>query len=264
VSPAARPRAFWGFFVSVILGAAPLVGCGSAVDPVADPAPAITTGADPTDVGPPPSDHGLSANLLSRLLDSTVHVRGLDCRTAQEGSGFVVDGGLVATGAHVVSGIEVPTIVIGVGDARREVASRVVAFDPVADLALLRPIDGVALPPALGLGDVVEDTLGAILVHDGESARAVPAGIARRIRATGDDIYGRPAGGRDALVLAASVQVGHSGSAVVDADGRVVGVAFSRARGGTAVAYAVQATELRALMGRVDLDPPGHGPCRDA
>ncbi len=264
MSPAARPRALRGFLVAVILGAASLVGCGSAIDPAADPAPATTTGVDPTDVGPPPLDHGLGADLLSHLLESTVHVKGLDCQTAQKGSGFVVDGGLVATGAHVVSGIDVPTIVIGVGDEQREVASRVAAFDAVTDLALLRPLESVDLPPALGLGDVVEDTVGAILVHDGESARALPAGIARRIRATGADIYGRPAGGRDALVLAASVQVGHSGSAVVDANGRVVGVAFSRARGGTPIAYAVQAKELDVLMGRVDLDPPGHRPCRDA
>ena len=263
MSRAARPWALRGPMVGAVLAAALLVGCGGDGDRVAAPDSVPTTVVDPTDVGPPPRDHGLAAEEVTRLLASTVHVRGLDCRTAQEGSGFVVSGGMVATGAHVVSGIEVPTVVLGSGDGRREVPSRVVAFDPVADLALLRPVDDGILPPPLDLGEMVEGTVGALLVHDGESVHAVPAGIARRIRATGADIYGEPADGRDALVLAATVRVGHSGGPVVDAEGRVVGVAFSRARGGSPVAYAVQATELRALMARVDVDPPGPGPCRD-
>jgi len=248
-----------------VLVAAMLVvsGCGSPSTVGVGPA-ATTVPDDPTDVGPPPEAHGLADDLVAHLLGSTVHVRGLDCRVAQQGSGFVVAGGLVATGAHVVSGIAAPTIVTGGSpEGRRELPSRVVAFDPVADLALLRPVEPGAMAGPLDFAEAVEGSVGALLVHDGEMAGAVPVGIARRIRATGADIYGEPADGRDALVLAAVVQVGHSGGAVVDAEGRVVGVAFSRTRGGRPVAYAVQSAELAALMARVDVDPPGAGPCRD-
>lgn len=251
--------------VGAVLGFAVLAACGAGLYPASDVTSSVKVSvADPTDVGPPPSDHGLAADLVERLLASTVHVRGLDCRTAQEGSGFVVEGGLVATGAHVVSGIRLPTIVLGSSpDDRAEVASRVVAFDQVADLALLKPVDGDTLPPPLDFGQPVDGTVGALLVHDGETARAIPVGIERRIRATGRDIYGEPAGGRDALVLAASVDVGYSGGAVVDVQGLAVGVAFSRSRGGRPVAYAVQTGELAALLGRVGIVAEGSGPCRD-
>ncbi len=212
---------------------------------------------DPTDVGPPPAGHGLPDELVARLLASTVGVRGLDCRRAQVGSGFVVDGGLVATNAHVVAGIATPVVTIG----DREVATRVVGFDPVADLAVLAPVDAPTMPEPLMLGEAVAGTVGAILVHEEAGPRAVPAGIVRRIRATGADVYGRAADGRDALTLAATVLTGHSGAAVVDDAGRVVGITFSRARGGSPVAYAVQAGALQALLERVGHHPEPAGPC---
>ena len=226
--------------------------------PVADdPIQTLTTVVDPSEVGPPPGGHGLSDDLVARLSGSTVGIRGLDCGRAQIGSGFVVDGGLVATSAHVVAGISTPVVTID-GD---EVATRVVGFDPVADLAVLAPAQHRKMPLPLAMGEAVAGTVGAILVHEATGPRIVPAGIAWRIRATGADVYGRPADGRDALILAATVVGGHSGAAVVDGSGRVVGITFSRTRGGAPVAYAVQSSALRSLLERVRLSPEQAGPC---
>ena len=198
---------------------------------------------------------GLSIN---SLLASVMQVRGLDCQTAQVGTGFVVADGLIATVAHVVAGITAPTVVV----AGEEVTVEVVGFDPVSDLALLRPLRTIDLPPALDLGTAVAGTLGTALLHEGVSGPvALPIAVRRLIRATGDDIYGRPADGRDALELSAAIRTGHSGAPVVDGSGAVVGVLFSRLRGGGSVAYAVQAGELSRLLERTAYKATPTGPC---
>ncbi|HAQ22865.1 MAG TPA: hypothetical protein DCR10_04880 [Acidimicrobiaceae bacterium] len=226
-------------------------------------APAIDSSA----MGAPPQDHELSDSLIARLLDSTVYVKGQDCKVTQNGSGFVVAGGLVATGAHVVAGIEAPILVFSddrpSANVGREVSSTVVAFDPVADLALLRPHGDFQLPAPLAMSEAAEGTVGVLLIHDGTRPSAIPALISQRIRATGVDIYGEAANGRDALVLVAPVELGYSGGAVVNAAGEVVGVTFSRNRGGRPVAYAVQSSELTKLIDGVDEEPVAAGPCRD-
>ena len=223
----------------------------------ADPDQIRTAVVYPPEVGPPPKGHGLSDDLVAQLSGSTVGIRGLDCLRAQVGSGFVVDGGLIVTSAHVVAGISSPVVTVN-GD---EIATRVVGFDPVADLAVLVTVDDQSMPEPLSLGDAVAGSVGAILVHEDMGPRAIPMVIARRIRAIGADVYGRAADGRDALILAATVVGGHSGAAVVDEKGRVVGITFSRIRGGASVAYAVQSSALQTLLERVRVSPEPAGPC---
>ena len=235
-----------------------LGSCGSPDRGPFDPV-AVPTVEDPTLVGPPPVSHGLSQHQVDRLVAATVGVRGLDCRRAQVGSGFGVAGGLVVTAAHVVAGIRAPALTI----AGRELSSRVVAFDPVSDLAVLEPVGDPDGMVTLDLGEPVGGSVGAVLVHVEVGPRLVPAGIEHLVRATGADVYGRPADGRDAIVLSAVVRTGHSGAAVVDGHGRVVGVTFSRARGGSPVAYAVQAGALRGLLDAAVDSPEPAGPCID-
>ena len=214
---------------------------------------------DSVEVGSPPVEHHLTDVVAAQLLAATVGVRGLDCGRAQVGSGFVVGGALVVTAAHVVAGIDAPVLTV----AGEEVASRVVGFDPVADLAVLQPVSDLHGLAPLQLGQPVAGSVGAILVHEADGPRLVPAGLEMLIRATGTDVYGRPADGRDAMVLAAGVLTGHSGAAVVDQAGRVVGVTFSRARGGAPVAYAVQAAAVQSLLGSAENSPEPAGPCID-
>jgi S1-C subfamily serine protease len=214
---------------------------------------------DPVEVGSPPVEHGLTDQVSGRLLAATVGVRGLDCRRAQVGSGFVVTGTLVVTAAHVVAGIDAPILTV----AGEELASRVVGFDPVADLAVLEPVSDLHDLAPLEIGLPAAGSVAAILVHEADGPRLVPAALESLIRATGADVYGRPAEGRDAMVLSASVLTGHSGAAVVDRAGVVVGVTFSRARGGSPVAYAVQASAVRSLLERVESSPEPAGPCID-
>ncbi len=241
---------------SIVVLAIIVLACGSG-----DPPKTVSVShlGDSIEVGPPPLEHNLTDVVAARLLAATVGVRGLDCGRAQVGSGFVVSGTLVVTAAHVVAGIDAPVLTV----AGEEVASRVVGFDPVADLAVLQPVSGLHRLTPLQLGQPVAGTVGAILVHEADGPRLVPVGLEILIRATGTDVYGGPAGGRDAIVLAAGVLTGHSGAAVVDQTGRVVGVTFSRARGGGPVAYAVQASAVQSLLDSAENLPEPAGPCID-
>ena len=170
----------------------------------------------------------------------------------------MVGDGLIATVAHVVAGITAPTVEV----AGEEVTVEVVGFDPVSDLALLRPLRTIDLPPALDLGTAVAGAPGTALLHEGVSGPiALPIAVRRLIRATGDDIYGRPADGRDALEISATIRTGHSGAPVVNGSGAVVGVLFSRLRGGGSVAYAVQAGELSRLLEETAHKTTSTGPC---
>ena len=169
----------------------------------------------------------------------------------------MVGEGVLVTNAHVVAGIEVPRALL----KDREIPARVVAFDPVADLAVLA-VDEL-LPDPLPLADAIPGTVVALFGYDHAGSLSVrPARINQAILATGKDIYGEQASGRPALIVDAWVETGFSGGPVVDQKGRVVGVVFSRARGGLPVAYAIQVSELRDLLDKVEINPEGSGPCR--
>src|SRR5207249_4952891 len=85
---------------------------------------------------------------------SAVKIKGVDCQTGRDGSGFVVDGGLVVTNAHVVAGVEHPVVVSSNGQS---FDARVVAFDSRRDVAVLRA-PGLAVPAfAFGSADKGEE-----------------------------------------------------------------------------------------------------------
>jgi S1-C subfamily serine protease len=75
-----------------------------------------------------------------------------------------------------------------------------------------------------------------------------PFEVGDEITALGKDIYDRQDSRRQVLVLAAQLQPGDSGSALVDAEGNVIGVAFAVAPDRTDVAYALTLDEVRAVL----------------
>lgn len=209
------------------------------------------------DLGPPPSSTNITQAVVDAVVPSTVKVEGVACRTIQEGSGFVVGPGLVVTNAHVVAGEEETVVQRSDGS---EVNARVVAFDPNRDLAVLRADD--LDRPALALGTIDEGGVGAVFGHPGGGAlRAAPFQVGQQVTATGTDIYDRNQTRREVLILASDLQAGDSGAALVDPDGRAVGVAFAIAPDRDGVAYALAMEELEAVL-RGDLTSTvDTGPC---
>lgn len=196
------------------------------------------------DPGAVPGASGLSESVATSVAGSTVKIEGEACSRIQEGSGFFVADDLVVTNAHVVAGEDDSVVVLADGD---RLDGTVVAFDPARDLAVLRTSG--AGRPGLPLFDGGVGSSGGVFGHPGGGPLEIsPFRVADRIVATGHDIYDRSLTRRDVLVLAADLAPGDSGAALVDPEGRVVGVAFAVAPDRGGVAYALAVDELEAVL----------------
>ncbi len=208
------------------------------------------------DTGPPPSQVPVPPAVVARSVASTVNIESEGCGGLHEGSGFVVDRDTVVTNAHVVAGGQ--NIRARRPDGRL-LRAQVVVFDDNRDLAVLQ-VAGLGLSP-LPIASASVGTEGAVLGYPGgqNRVRVAPAVVRQQVNATGRDIYSRDRTRRQVLILAASLRQGDSGAALIDGSGRVVGVAFAIAPDSSATAYAVDDSELRAVLAAPRR--PGVGPC---
>lgn len=212
----------------------------------------------PGDGSPPPGDTGFGAELVARVMASTVKVEGEACGIEREGSGFTIEDGLVVTNAHVVAG-QHETMVVRPDGAR--LAAEVAVFDPHRDVALLR-VEGLGQQP-LPLAEAPNGSIGAVFGHPGGRDETVvsPARVRWRLEAEGVDLYGQDVR-RDIYVLAAELEPGDSGGALVDANGAVTGVAFAVAHHSDTLAYALSTGELRPILeAERHRSPVATGPC---
>lgn len=209
------------------------------------------------DLGAPPDSSELTADVVAAVTPSVVRVEGRACANVQVGTGSVVGDGLVITNAHVVAGEERTTVQRDDG-ARLE--ATVVAFDRDRDLAVLS-VAGLDRPPVVFV-DAPIGTVGGVFGHpDGAPLRVAPFEVARRVDATGTDIYDERRTTRDVLIVSAALRPGDSGGPLVDPAGRVVGVAFAIAPDDPLVAYALSVDEVAAVLSGplgADVDT---GPC---
>ena len=210
-----------------------------------DPFPEVFDALQPApDPGASPGSSGLSTELANQVVRSTVKVEGIACSRIQDGSGFFVDDDLVVTNAHVVAGEDETTVELSDGST---LDAEVVAFDPQRDLAVLRTEGGGA--PSLPLRDAEEGDTGGVFGRPGGGPLEIsPFRVADQVAARGRDIYDNNETTRDVLVLAAELAPGDSGSALVDPQGRVVGVAFAVAPDKPGVSYALAIDELEAVL----------------
>lgn len=208
------------------------------------------------DLGPPPVETGIDANTARQVADSVVLVRAAGCDQMQNGTGFAVTGAdgsvLLVTNAHVVAGAD--TVDVQRSDGRW-IATSVVAFDPVRDLAVLASTD--LNRPALELVEARRDDIGGVFGHpSGGPLRISPARVSGSLDARGRDIYGQPGANRSVLELASVLAPGDSGSPVVDPAGRALGVVFAIATDNADVAYALEVAEITAVVGGVQANAP--------
>lgn len=208
------------------------------------------------DAGPPPGESGLPPAVLEAAVASSVRVEGEACSRIQEGSGFAVADDLVVTNAHVVAGSDAPSVITRAG---RRVPATVVHFDPDRDLALLRA--DVNLAP-LPIGEAEVGDVGAVLGYPGGGPLVVsPFAVHDDIEALGRDLYDEHRTERHVLVLASALRPGDSGAALVGARGEVVGVAFAIAPDKADTAYALDVSELHAVLAAPRGPAVSAGPC---
>jgi S1-C subfamily serine protease len=189
---------------------------------------------------------------VTRAGDSTVKIIGDGCGQIQEGSGFVVGPNLVVTNAHVVAGIPHPMV----EDSQGLHQTTVLSFDPSYDLAVMR-VPGLAEPAlTLDATDVARGTKAAVLGYPGGgpfTARA--AGVMAEFQAEGRDIYGQGLTVRDVYEIQAVVRPGNSGGPLVEPDGQVIGVVFSRSTINGDIGYALTSP---GVLSRVQRSAPLH------
>jgi len=209
------------------------------------------------DLGDPPARTGISPALSQQIAASTVRIEGEACSRLQEGSGFAVAEDLVVTNAHVVAGNRSTDVVRTDGS---RAAATVVTFDPDRDLAVLS-VPGLDRP-ALPLAEGEEGDRGGVYGYPGGGElRIAPYEIAREVSARGTDIYDDDRTERDVYFLSAHLRPGDSGSALVNPQGEVVGVAFAIAPDRNNVAYALSDEELDGVLAESRSGAVGTGPC---
>ncbi len=203
-----------------------------------------------------PPGSPVSQTVLDTAAASVVRLQSDACEQRQSGSGFFVAPGVIATNAHVVAGAD--DIEISTPDGERS-AGTVVAFDPDVDLALVRTT--MEREPLALAAPVVGDRGVVLGFPGGGPFDPSPFEVGELLDARGFDIYDERTVERDILALAAALEPGDSGSAVLRADGKVIGVAVAVAPDRAEVAYALDSSELIDRLARPTAGQVSTGRC---
>jgi serine protease Do len=161
------------------------------------------------------------------------------------GSGVIVTkDGYLLTNNHVVDGADEVKVALSDG---REFTAKVVGKDPKSDIAVLK-IDASDLP-AIELADSEKLEVGDVVLAVGNPfgvGQTVTSGI---ISATGRGSLGLDY--EDMIQTDAAINPGNSGGALVDAEGRLIGIntaILSRSGGNQGIGFAVPVNLARSVM----------------
>lgn len=167
-------------------------------------------------------------------------------RTQSAGSGVVIDAaaGYIVTNAHVVKNAD--EISIGVSDGRTLEAT-LIGIDPEVDLALLQV-------PAEDLIDIDYADSARLRVGDFVVAIGNPFGLNQTVTSGIISALGRSGlgieGYEDFIQTDASINPGNSGGALVDLNGRLVGIntaIFAPSGGNIGIGFAIPANLVSAV-----------------
>ena len=189
-----------------------------------------------------PTGDSVTAAATEAAKRSTVKVEGVVGTQGREGSGFVYAREHVMTNAHVVAGIDEPTVQIG--GVGRTYEARVVLFDPQKDVAVLY-VPGLKAP-VLRFDDDAERGDSAVVAgypQDGD-LNLQAATVANRVRATGQNIYNDGTATREIYSIRSTVRPGNSGGPLLTTDGRVFGVVFARSTSDAETGYVLTVDEV--------------------
>jgi serine protease Do len=166
------------------------------------------------------------------------------------GSGVIVDpAGRIVTSAHVVRGAS--QIIVALSD-RREYPARIVHSDPRLDLALLEISPGGARLPALALGDSDAAQVGDLVLAIGNPfgiGQTVTQGIVSAVARSGVGV----SDSRYFIQTDAAINQGNSGGALVDLNGRLVGIntqilTAGRDGGSIGIGFAIPSNMVRLFL----------------
>lgn len=170
-----------------------------------------------------------------------VVAQGPDGKIIAQGSGFIIEGSLVVTNAHVVRG-GTPAIATGVA----RIPCVVTRIDEKNDLAVLRPSAQLDATPLRAANP--NTPIGTRVFAIGN-----PAGLERTIT---EGIYSGPRQmeGVPLLQISAPISPGSSGGPVVDSSGLVIGIAVGSLEGQN-LNFAVPVDTLITLLAQPEMRP---------
>ena len=185
-------------------------------------------------------------SIVANARPSVLKISSLGCGRQTSGSGFVAGPGLVVTNAHVVAGVDRPSVVDSAGTHR----TTVVLFDPKLDLAVLRTTGLAGRPLAMQRGEAPRGQQGAALGFPGGGPFTVTPGAVRSLYegAVGRDIYSRDLVARNVYQLDVEVHPGNSGGPFVNSEGQVSGVVFASSLLNPKISYALTSSEVAARV----------------
>ncbi len=163
------------------------------------------------------------------------------------GSGVIVSAdGYILTNDHVIDGADEVKVTLEAG--KREFVAEIVGRDPKTDLAVLKiDVDKLA-PVTIGDSDSLE-------VGDTVLAIGNPFGIGQTVTSGIVSATGRSGLGiedyEDFIQTDAAINPGNSGGALVDAEGRLIGIntaIYSRSGGSMGLGFAIPSNLARAVM----------------
>jgi len=168
------------------------------------------------------------------------------------GSGVIVSpDGYILTANHVVQGMDEIKVATGDSDEDKEYTAKVVGIDPPTDVAVLK-ISAKGLP-AITLGDSSQLEVGDVVLAIGNPfgmGQSVTMGI---ISGLGRHYREMP-GYQNFIQTDAAINKGNSGGALVDANGRLIGIntwIASSSGGSEGVGFAVPVNLARHVMERL-------------
>ena len=156
-----------------------------------------------------------------------------------QGSGFLVETGVVATNLHVIEGATHGSVKFAGDDALHEIAG-IIAIDQARDLALLSVPSAAGLPLKIANSDGVAVgeriyAVGNPLGLEGTISEGIVSGL-------------RQLGGDTLFQITAPISPGSSGGPILNSSGAVIGVASAFLQGGQNLNFAIPSRFLVSLI----------------
>jgi Do/DeqQ family serine protease len=163
------------------------------------------------------------------------------------GSGVIVDeSGLIVTNHHVIKDAQEVRVVLA---DRREFEAKILLSDERADLAVLKIEPQGEKLPVLAIADSDELEVGDLVLAIGN-----PFGVGQTVTSGIVSALARSLGAADFrsfIQTDAAINPGNSGGALVDLDGKLVGIntaIFSQSGGSIGIGFAIPTNLVRAVL----------------
>ena len=209
-----------------------------------------------------PDDALLSSPVVNQVSGSVVKVSGEapSCSRGVNGSGFVYADERVMTNAHVLAGVDAPTVL---AEGQRYGAT-IVYVDEQLDVAVLA-VPGLPQSPLDLAATTRESGDDAIIMgYPGGGDLAVgPARVRALSEIRGPNFRANGTVSREVYSLFGQVRSGNSGGPLLATDGSVLGVVFASAIDDPSTGYALSASQvaIAATVGAASTSEVDSGPC---